>query len=296
MKILVIQARPGIGDMCLFLPFIHEIAKKEKSRVTILTKKRSSAKYLIKNDPYIEDVIYFSGKLNLEIVKRLRLQKFKKSYIFHYGIKFILLSLISGVNKIYSYGFLKKNSNISLEPINNLRKWLNLKNINYECKLFFPKNNENKNNIIIGIGGSGPTKKWKINNYLSLINKLNKKYIDSKFIIAGGAEDIENFQFLKKSFNKKNLLSLCNLNIEEAISFIVSSKMYIGNDTGFMHISGMLGVKTFGLFGDTPTNYAEYNKLILPIIPKNFKNIGHNSMAIDKIKVDWVLEKIDQLV
>jgi heptosyltransferase-2 len=296
MKILVIQARPGIGDMCLFLPFIHEIAKKEKSRVTILTKKRSSAKYLIKNDPYIEDVIYFSGKLNLEIVKRLRLQKFKKSYIFHYGIKFILLSLISGVNKIYSYGFLKKNSNISLEPINNLRKWLNLKNINYECKLFFPKNNENKNNIIIGIGGSGPTKKWKINNYLSLINKLNKKYTDSKFIIAGGAEDIENFQFLKKSFNKKNLLSLCNLNIEEAISFIVSSKMYIGNDTGFMHISGMLGVKTFGLFGDTPTNYAEYNKLILPIIPKNFKNIGHNSMAIDKIEVNWVLEKIDQLV
>ena len=136
-----------------------------------------------------------------------------------------------------------------------------MKNINYECKLFFPKNNENKNNIIIGIGGSGPTKKWKINNYLSLINKLNKKYIDSKFIIAGGAEDIENFQFLKKNFNKKNLLSLCNLNIEEAISFIVSSKMYIGNDTGFMHISGMLGVKTFGLFGDTPINYAEYNKL-----------------------------------
>ena len=296
MKILVIQTRPGIGDMCLFLPFIHEIAKKEKSRVTILTKKRSSTKYLIKNDPYIEDVIYFSGKLSLEIVKTLRLQKFKKSYIFHYGIKFILLSLISGINKIYSYGFLKKNSNISLEPINNLRKWLNLKNINYECKLFFPKNNDNKNNIIIGIGGSGPTKQWKINNYLSLINKLNKKYTNCKFIIAGGKEDIENFEFLKKSFKEKNLLSLCNLNIEEAISFIVSSKMYIGNDTGFMHISGMLGVKTFGLFGDTPTNYAEYNKLIVPIIPRNFKNIGHNSLAINKIEVDWVLEKIDQLV
>ena len=296
MKILVIQTRPGIGDMCLFLPFIHEIAKKEKSRVTILTKKRSSTKYLIKNDPYIEDVIYFSGKLSLEIVKTLRLQKFKKSYIFHYGIKFILLSLISGVNKIYSYGFLKKNSNISLEPINNLKKWLNLKNINYECKLFFSKNNNNKNNIIIGIGGSGPTKKWKINNYLSLINILNKKYTDCKFIIAGGAEDIENFQFLKKNFKEKDLLSLCNLNIEEAISFIVSSKMYIGNDTGFMHISGMLGVKTFGLFGDTPTNYAEYNKLIVPIIPKNFEKIGHNSLAIDKIKVDWVLEKVDQFV
>jgi heptosyltransferase-2 len=296
MKILVIQARPGIGDMCLFLPFIHEIAKNEKSKVTILTKNRSSTKHLVKNDPYVEEVIYFSRKLDLDLIKKIRLKKFKKSYIFHYGIKFILLCLFSKIYKIYSYGLIKKNSNISLDPKNNLKRWLNLKNINHECKIFHPKNNDNKNNIIIGIGGSGQTKKWKIDNYLSLINKLNKKYIHCKFIVAGGKDDLENFEYLKKNFYEKKLLSLCELDIDDSISFIVSSKMYIGNDTGFMHISGMLGVKSFGLFGDTPTNYAEYNKLIVPIIPKNFKSIGHNSLAIDKIEVDWVLEKIDQIL
>ena len=294
MKILVIQARPGIGDMCLFLPFIHEIAKFENSKISILTKKRSSATHLVKSDPYIEDVIYFSGKIDFEIIKKLKLKKFKKSYIFHYGIKFVLLCLICRINKIFSYGLFKKKNNISLDPKNNLIKWFNKKDINHECKIFFPQHKENKNNIIIGIGGSGHTKKWKINNYLSLINELKKKYINSKFIIAGGKDDIENFQFLKNNFSEKNLISLCNFNIEDSMNFIVSSKMYIGNDTGFMHISGMLGVKTFGLFGDSPTNYAEYNKLITPIMPKGYKKIGHNSLAIDKIKVDWVLEIIDQ--
>ena len=294
MKTLVIQARPGIGDMCVFLPFIHEIAKIEKTKVTILTKERSSAKDLVKNDPYIEDVIYLSDKLNLEFIKKLKSQRFKKCYIFHYGLKFILLSLFCRINKIFSYGLIKKNKNISLEPKNHLKKWFNLETLNYECKIFYPENNENKNNIIIGIGGSGLTKKWNIKNYLYLINQLNKKYKDCKFIIAGGNDEIKDFEFLKNNYSEKNLFSICNLNIEEAIGFINSSKMYIGNDTGFMHISGMLGVRTFGLFGDTPTNYVEYNKLIVPIIPEGYSSIGQNSRAIDKIEVDWVLKKANK--
>lgn len=293
MKILVIQTRPGIGDMCIFLPFIHEIAKIEKKKVTILTKKRSSTNYLVKNDPYIEEVIYIPDKFDLNFIKNLRSKKFSKSFIFHYGIKFILLSYLCNIRQIFSYDFIKKNKNISIEPKKNLQKWFGIENLNYECKIFFPKNHENENNIIIGIGGSGPTKKWKIENYLNLMIKLNEKHLNSKFIIAGGKDDIFNYEFLENNFIKNKLISLCNLNIEEAINHMTGSKIYIGNDTGFMHISASLGVKTFGLFGDTPTNYAEYNKLITPIIPKGYIKIEHNSRAINQIDVDWVLENIN---
>ena len=44
---------------------------------------------------------------------------------------------------------------------------------------------------------------------------------------------------------------------------INSSKLYIGNDTGFMHLSAGLNVPSIGLFGDTPLSYANYNKNIL---------------------------------
>jgi len=279
--------------MCVFLPFIHEISKIENSKVTILTKKRSSAKCITENDPHVEEVIYISDKINLNLIKNLRSKKFSKSFIFHYGLKFILLSYACNIRKVFSYGFIKKNKNISTEPKKNLKKWFNLKSLNYECKIFFPENHENKNNIIIGIGGSGPTKKWRVENYLNLIIKLNKLYPHSKFIIAGGKEDIVNYKFLETNFIKSKLTSLCDLNIKSSINHIINSKMYIGNDTGFMHISASLGIKTFGLFGDTPTNYAEYNKLITPIIPRGFSKIEHNSRAINKIDVDWVLGNIN---
>ena len=39
MKVLVIQQRMGIGDMIIFLPYIHAISKKFQSKVSLLVKK-----------------------------------------------------------------------------------------------------------------------------------------------------------------------------------------------------------------------------------------------------------------
>lgn len=294
MKILVVQARSGIGDMCLFLPFIQKISQLENKKITILTKKRSATKFLIQKDPHIEEVIYLPKKIDLNFLKLLKKKKFKKSYIFHYGIKYFLLSLFCGIFNIFFYGFKKKNSNISADPIINLKKWFKLSKLEYECKIFFPNNSKNKNNIIIGIGGSGPTKKWSINKYINLITELNKKNNIYKFIIAGGPDEIEDFNLIRKYLYKIELISLCKMNLSEAMNLMVSSKAYIGNDTGFMHVSAMLGIKSLGLFGDTPTNYSEYNSKIVPIMPKGFTSISHNSLAIDKIEVDWVLSYINK--
>jgi len=294
MKILVIQARPGIGDMCIFLPVIHQIAKLENSKITILTKKRSSAKELTKFDPNIEEVIYFPKKKNLQFVNFLKTKKFSKCYIFHYGLKFYLLSKLINVNKIYYYGFFKKKTNISIEGLNQLKKWFNKKNIKPKCEIFL-KNTipEKEKSLIIGIGGSGPTKKWNIENYLQLITRIQCSNKDIKILIAGGNEDYKNYLYLSKFSENKNLMSLCEKKIDECIQYISSCKLYVGNDTGFMHLSGMLGVKSYGLFGDTPINYCDYNDLIFPIIPEKRSEIFHNSRAIDEISVDWVMKNIE---
>ena len=77
---------------------------------------------------------------------------------------------------------------------------------------------------------------------------------------------------------------------------INSSKLYVGNDTGFMHLSAGLNIPAIGLFGDTPLSYANYTKNILPIIPENFKTVGHNSMAMNKITVSQVLDEVKKLI
>ena len=47
----------------------------------------------------------------------------------------------------------------------------------------------------IGIGGSGPAVKWPIENWIKLIDYLNKKFLVN-FIIAGGKNDETEFNLI----------------------------------------------------------------------------------------------------
>ncbi len=58
MKVLVIQQRMGIGDMVIFLPYIHAISKKFQSKITVLAKENSKAEQLCADDEHIEEIIY----------------------------------------------------------------------------------------------------------------------------------------------------------------------------------------------------------------------------------------------
>ena len=58
MKILAVQNRIGIGDMIIFLPFIEAIAKKFDSPVSILVKENTKSSEILKNNSYIENIIF----------------------------------------------------------------------------------------------------------------------------------------------------------------------------------------------------------------------------------------------
>ena len=48
--ILIIQTRPGIGDLCIFLSSMHQIAKKHpNSKITLITKKTTIYNEIIFN-------------------------------------------------------------------------------------------------------------------------------------------------------------------------------------------------------------------------------------------------------
>jgi heptosyltransferase-2 len=215
----------------------------------------------------------------------------------HFSIFWFLLAKISGIKNIYKYGILKKNVDIYLNALEQNKRWLQDNNLSSQTKIAYPQNNnKNNNQIIVGIGSSGPTKKWPTENYIELIKRISNKNIT--FYLAGGNNEIEN-QIANKIINesKENIIkSLCSLSIEEIMPIINTSKLYVGNDTGFMHLSAGLNIPAIGLFGDSPLSYANYSKNILPIIPENFKTVGHNSRAINKITVNQVLNEVKKFI
>ena len=307
-KGLIIQTRPGVGDLCMFLPYIQQIKEHNKDfAFTLVTKKRTAAKQILKYDQSINQIVYLEdetiattkSKINnfFKLLSFIKKNNFSKIYIMHFSIFWFLLAKISGIKNIYKYGILKKNVDIYLNALEQNKRWLQDPNLSSQTKIVYPQNNsKNNNQIIIGIGSSGPTKKWPIENYIELIKKINDKNI--KFYLAGGNNEIEN-QIANKIINeiKENRIeSLCSLSIEEIMPIINSSKLYVGNDTGFMHLSAGLNIPAIGLFGDTPLSYAKYNKNILPIIPENFKTVGHGSMAMNQITISQVLNEVKKFI
>ena len=307
-KGLIIQTRPGIGDLCMFLPYIQQIKDHNKDfQFTLVTKKRTAAKQILKYEQSVNQIVYLEdeilgitkSKINnfFKILNFIKKNNFSKIYIMHFGIFWFLVAKISDIKKIYKYGIFKKNVDIYLNALEQNKRWLEDSNLSSQTNIAYPQNNsKNNNQIIIGIGSSGPTKKWPTENYIELIKRINNKNI--KFYLAGGNNEIEN-QIANKIINEvkdNRIESLCSLTIEEIIPIINSSKLYIGNDTGFMHLSAGLNIPAIGLFGDTPLSYANYTKNIIPIIPKNFKTVGHNSMAMNQITIDQVLNEVRKFI
>jgi heptosyltransferase-2 len=292
----------------MFLPYIQQIKEHNKDfAFTLVTKKRTAAKQILKYDQSINQIVYLEdktiattkSKINnfFKLLNFIKKNNFSKIYIMHFSIFWFLLAKISGIKNIYKYGILKKNVDIYLNALEQNKRWLQDPNLSSQTKIIYPQNNsKNNNQIIIGIGSSGPTKKWPTENYIELIKKINNKNI--KFYLAGGNNEIEN-QIANKIINeiKENRIeSLCSLSIEEIMPIINSSKLYIGNDTGFMHLSAGLNIPAIGLFGDTPLSYAKYNKNIFPIIPENFKTVGHGSMAMNQITISQVLNEVKKFI
>lgn len=307
-KGLIIQTRPGVGDLCMFLPYIQQIKEHNKDfQFTLITKKRTAAKQILKYEQSVNQTVYLEdeilgitkSKINnfFKILNFIKKNNFSKIYIMHFSIFWFLVAKISGIKKIYKYGIFKKNVDIYLNALEQNKRWLQDSNLSSQTKIAYPQNNiKNNNQIIIGIGSSGPTKRWPTENYIELIKKINNKNI--KFYLAGGNNEIEN-QIANKIINEikdNRIESLCSLSIEEIMPIINSSKLYIGNDTGFMHLSAGLNIPAIGLFGDTPLSYANYTKNIIPIIPKNFETVRHNSMAMNQITIEQVLNEVKKFI
>ena len=96
-----------------------------------------------------------------------------------------------------------------------------------------------------------------------------------------------------------NCISLNNLKINEMLPIIANCNLYCGNDTGFMHISAALNLKTVALFMDSPVlAYGKYSKNINVIIPEGEteETTTHDTLGADKISFDKVYNKCIELL
>ena len=319
MKILVVQNRMGIGDTVIFLPFIEAISKKFDTPVSLLVKKSSKVDQYLKQSDYLDKIIFLERNNNkderhngvigvIRLVQDLKKYKFDKIFIFNSSLRFNLVARLANIEEIYQYPLFKKTNQHIVQPAKDLiKKKLGIEVIkNPQIKISSDltkkaiikyKINSNESNILLGIGGSGPTKRVPSKTFLSVMEKIyNLK--KSNFFLATGKNDEEQkiLNDILDSKFKENCIPLDNLSIKDTLPIIKNCNIAICNDTSFSHLSSALGIKTITLMADTPLIYGSYSTNMFPIIPDGETTVGHNTLGKDKINPDKIFDKFKSII
>ena len=311
-KALVVIKSMGIGDLSILISNIHAISKKISEPVTVLAQKNTRASAILKHDPHIEEVIELDEdeiKSFFGIIKKIKSKNFDQSYIFSDSIRLYLIAKLSGIKKNFHYKFFSKKGKNFFETAKKFTEKVLDEKISSQSKIYFNLNDKEKakknfdisdktKNIVCGISASGTTKRWDIKNYIKLFENLNEKF-KCKFFIAGGPNDENLIKQVMDSPIGNKCMSFSAMSIAETIPIISACQFYIGNDTGWGHISSGLDLKSLFLFMDSPPSaYGIYSKNISIIVPdgQTIESCSHNTRGKDKIPINKVFDKALKLM
>ena len=320
MKVLVIQNRMGIGDMVIFLPYIEAISRYYNTPISLLVKENTKSLEFLSNNSSINKIITLerddkkkigrhyglNGILNL--ATDIKKYNFDKVFIFNSSFRYTLIAKLARIKNIYQYAlFDKKNQNIIETAKLFIKKTINVEvennpiiSINsnevIQAKNKYKISNENIN-ILLGVGGSGPTKRVSPEKFLEFI-KLCSDKLKCKFFLAAGPNEIEEKivnQILNSKFKNK-CVTLNKLKISETLPIIKNCNIAICNDTSFSHLSAALGIQTIVLMTDTPLLYGNYSPRMHPIMPEGETSVTHNTLGKDQINPKNIFDKMKNLL
>jgi lipopolysaccharide heptosyltransferase II len=151
-----------------------------------------------------------------------------------------------------------------------------------------------KSQLIIGLhpGSSpeNPHKRWPVENYSRLCNWLHEKH-QANMIIFGGPDE-ENLAASVAGNIPSAKVAAGLATLKQTAAILDCCNLFIGHDSGVMHIAAALGIPVVAMFGPTSSRiYGPYGTNHRIIVSEEF---GKNSMG--KIDVDKAQQNIERLL
>jgi len=159
-----------------------------------------------------------------------------------------------------------------LKPLEIKRKISRLSKLNYSANdkkntdSLLKKFNIGRKDFLVGFGvgaaESAKSRMWPKERFAKVADYLIKKY-KAKIILIGNDEEKKFIDELQNSMENKNYsFNVAGLiGAREMFYLIEKCRLFIGNDSGPMHVAAAQGVKTIGLFGcNLPIRFKPFGK------------------------------------
>ena len=154
-----------------------------------------------------------------------------------------------------------------------------------------------KLHIVLGVGGSGSTKRVTAEKFIKFMDLINEVK-NCIFYLAAGSNTIEQqiVDTILNSTHKNNSVTLNKMDIVNTLPIIKNCDLAVCNDSSFSHISAALGIKTLVLMTDTPLLYGSYSSRMTAILPEGLKNVTHDTSAKEKINPEEIYIKAKKIL
>lgn len=165
---------------------------------------------------------------------------------------------------------------------------------------------EKYHQFVIGLGAASPDRRWSSKKYAELINRLSLEFPKHKFILLGAGDVVDDATYISENTEAVNLVG--ELSLYDATKVISESELYIGNDSGLMHIAAAVRTPVVEIskhpvhgyiwHANSPKRFGPWGVDFISIQPKkgldNCQDACHEKIAhcINQISVDSVIQKI----
>lgn len=295
-KILVMRYR-FIGDTLLTVPFLRNLRRSEPdARICWMVAPGSSD--VVKGIPYVDSMLYwdpvtihadsrgahrtFSSKL--AFIKKLREERFDKVYVLKRSLSSALIAWLSGAPERIGFdtegrGCLLTKKVAYRHDCHEVKNFLSVLSADgVEVKddfleIWTTPEEEQKVGTLLETSGVALSERvfvihpfsavvergWPLENFAKLAVRLRSKAA-CRVVVVGGKKDRETFGPVKHLFGAAavDLVDACGL--RETASLLKRSALFVGNDSGIMHLAAAAGAPVVALFGpQSPVKFGPWS-------------------------------------
>lgn len=279
-KILVVQTA-YLGDVILSTPFFRALGVVfPNAQVDVVT--TPSTQVLLKHHPGIRRIwtldksnLFRKGVDFFRLVHAFRKEKYDLAFSLQLHLTSSLLLLASGIpvrvgfrrQKLLTLPIqLPKGLPVRERYLYLLSPWQD-SGLDSGTELFWSSAEEDKasqiisqfhpsGRFLVGIapGSIWPTKRWPMEYYQRLVEKLTRHGID--VFLFGGAEDVSLCETVKGESGAVNLAG--KLSVLESAAVIQKCNLFISNDSAPMHMANAVKTPVIAIFGPTVRQFGCY--------------------------------------
>ena len=274
----------GIGDAVLLIPLIKHL-KANGFKVTGFFNSVNPCEEIFKNASLLDEVVVCHSKLQQVVYALKSLLSFDAAYINYFAasrLNFLTAAICSkrvvtnrkinsALFKLFSF---KITYHEVVSNIHDGQQNLNLLGSNLKVSLpdFYISYTSAKNEALpypfIAVQISANNNKnsfrnWPIGYCISFFKMLLDTYPEKKIVLLGDENEIEIAAKIKSELDAKVTSMVGKTTIAGVMDIIHQSEIFIGLDSGLMHIAVALKKPTFSIWGPSPTylyGYENFSK------------------------------------